>query len=252
MSNPERPESEMLWQEEDSRFFIEIGRVITPGREEIERAIVELLPATPDDEFLAVELGCGAGWLSDAVLRAFPRSQVLALDPSDEMRRVAGDLLAPYGERVELRPFRLEADDWLSDLAAGPAPRCVYSCLVVHHLDGPGKRVLYQRVHDLLAPGGALLLADVVEPASERERAYQAGRWDAAVRRRSREIAGSERPWEIFDTDHWNLWRYPDPDFDKPSTLAEHLDWLREAGFVGAGTFWAEAGHAVYGGYRAG
>src|SRR6187455_1828855 len=102
MSNPERPESEMLWQEEDSRFFIEIGRVITPGREEIERAIVELLPATPDDEFLAVELGCGAGWLSDAVLRAFPRSQVLALDPSDEMRRVAGDLLAPYGERVEL------------------------------------------------------------------------------------------------------------------------------------------------------
>lgn len=240
----------MPWKEEDSRFFLEVGRVVTPGREEIERAIVALLPAESEEAFFAVELGCGAGWLSDAVLRAFSRARVLALDPSAEMRRAARDALAPHGERAAVRSFRLEDDAWLRGLEVGPAPRCVYSCLVVHHADGPGKRALYARLHDVLEPGGALLIADVVEPASDRERRYQAERWDAAVRRRAQELTGSLRHWEFFDREHWNLWRYPDPDIDKPSTVAEHLAWLAEAGFVGVGVFWAEAGHAVYGGYR--
>lgn len=245
-----QPTGGLLWQETDSRFFIELGRVVTPGREEIERAILELLPASSHEDFFAVELGCGAGWLSDAVLRVFPQARVLALDPSEEMRREAARLLAPYGERVELRHFLLEDDAWLRDLAAGPAPRCVYSSLVVHHLDGPGKQALYRRLHDLLEPGGALLIADVVEPASERERAYQAARWDAAVRERSLAFTGNLRAWEFFESDHWNLWRYPDPDFDKPSTLAEHVRWLEDAGYEGVGVFWAQAGHAVYGGFR--
>jgi tRNA (cmo5U34)-methyltransferase len=241
---------DMLWQESDSRAFIDIGRVITPGREEIERTIVGLLPADPDDAFFAVELGCGAGWLSDAALRAFPRARVLALDPSEEMRRAAGELLAPHGSRVELRPFLLDEDAWLHALEAGPAPRCVFSCLVVHHLDGPGKRALYARLHTLLEPGGALLIADLIEPASDRERRFQAERWDAAVRERSQALTGNPRTWEFFDTEHWNLWHYPDPDFDKPSTAAEHLTWLSEAGFAGANIFWAHAGHAVYGGFK--
>ena len=49
----------------------------------------------------------------------------------------------------------------------------------------------------------------------------------------------------------WNLYRYPDPDFDMPSTVPEHLAWLEEAGFERADLFWLKAGHAVYGGYKA-
>lgn len=252
MNGQENAGSNLLWQETDSRFFIDVGRIVTPGREEIERAIVSLLPAQADDAFFAVELGCGAGWLSDAVLRAFPQARVLALDPSEEMRRTAGELLAPHGDRVALRPFLLEDEAWLGDLEAGPAPRCVYSSLVVHHLDGPGKQALYRRLFQLLEPGGALLVADLVEPAGERERRYQAEGWDAAVRARSLELTGDLAAWELFQQDEWNLWRYPDPDFDKPSTIAEHLTWLAEAGFEECNVFWAVAGHAVYGGYRPG
>ena len=70
------------------------------------------------------------------------------------------------------------------------------------------------------------------------------------MRERSQALTGDLRAWEFFDDDHWNLWRYPDPDFDKPSTVADHLAWLQAAGFAGVGVFWALAGHAVYGGYR--
>ncbi|HEX5502285.1 MAG TPA: hypothetical protein VFW96_06655, partial [Thermomicrobiales bacterium] len=53
-----------------------------------------------------------------------------------------------------------------------------------------------------------------------------------------------------FVAEHWNWYRHPDP-ADMPSTVPEHLAWLDEAGFVGADVFWARAGHAVYGAYKA-
>ena len=87
---------------------MEFGRAIVPGREEIERTLLDLLPAEPDEPFVAVEIGTGVGWLSAALLGRFPKARVMGFDGSPEMLQAAGELLAPYGARVELRPFRLE------------------------------------------------------------------------------------------------------------------------------------------------
>jgi tRNA (cmo5U34)-methyltransferase len=40
----------------------------------------------------------------------------------------------------------------------------VVSALAVHHLDGPAKADLFRRVAGVLAPGGRLVLGDVVVP----------------------------------------------------------------------------------------
>src|SRR4028119_489038 len=57
------------WGEDESRVFVEYGRAMVPGREEIERTILDLIPAEPDEPFLGVEIGTGAGRLSAAVPR---------------------------------------------------------------------------------------------------------------------------------------------------------------------------------------
>jgi methylase of polypeptide subunit release factors len=101
-----------IWGEDESRVFVEYGRAMVPGREEIERTILGLIPAEPDEPFLEVEIGTGAGWLSAAVLREFSRARILGLDGSPEMLETAATLLTPYGERVELRRFRLEEPSW--------------------------------------------------------------------------------------------------------------------------------------------
>lgn len=50
-----------------------------------------------------------------------------------------------------------------------PRPlRCVVSSLAVHHLSGPEKLRLFVDLADRLDPGGALLLADLVEAAPPR------------------------------------------------------------------------------------
>ena len=236
------------WGEDESRIFVEFGRAMVPGREEIEQTFLNLIPAEADEPFLAVEIGTGAGWLSAAVLREFPKAQILGLDGSPEMLQRAGELLGRYGNRAELRRFRLEEPSWTDGLPQGEV-RVFISSLVLHHLDSNGKRDLFVRLFDRLESGGALLFADVMEPRTERARRHFAAAWEEEIRRRSVEIHGDERAYEFFVRERWNIFEYPDP-ADKPSTLPEQLRWIEEAGFEGVDVFWARAGHALLGGYR--
>lgn len=237
---------EASWGEDESKIFIEYGLAMVPGREEVERTFLDMIPAEPDEPFLGVEIGTGSGWLSAAVLREFPGARILGLDGSPEMLKQAAELLAPYGDRARLRRFRLEEPSWLDGL---PKVRVFLSSLVLHHLDGSGKRALFARLFDRLEPGGALLFADVMEPRTGRARRHFAATWEDEVRRRSEEIHGDARAHEFFVREHWNIYEHPDP-MDQPSTLPEQLSWMEEAGFEGTDVFWARAGHALLGGYR--
>ncbi len=79
-------------------------------------------------------------------------------------------------------------------LPAGPFD-LVVSALAIHHLDGPGKADLFRRLAAALAPGGRFVLGDLVVPDDPA---------DVVT-----EIDG------VYDT---------------PSSAAEQLGWLREAG----------------------
>ncbi len=92
----------------------------------------------------------------------------------------------------------------LSDpLPPGPFD-LVVSALAVHHLEGHDKAALFARVRGVLRPGGRFVLGDVVIPVDPA---------DAVT-----PLSGAH---------------------DRPSTLAEQLGWLADAGFDAAGV-WAE------------
>lgn len=236
------------WEEDDSRYFIEYGEIFTPSRREQMTAVASLVPATHDEEFLAVDMACGAGLMSRALLARFPRCRVVALDGSRAMLDAAGNNLAAFADRVELRLFDLRDRSWLDDLA--PAVRCFVSSLAIHHLDGPEKRRFFRDLAGRLESGGALLIADIVEPVNEWARRFYGDAWDEAVREQSMRLTGALDAHQRF-RDGWNHYVTPDADFDKPSGLFEQLRWLRDAGFGQVDCFWLRAGHAIYGGYLA-
>lgn len=239
----------MPWSEQDSAHFIEVGRIHVPRRDEIQQTILDLIPAALDSSLLAIEMGVGAGWLSAAILERFPAARIIGLDGSPAMLYETEAHLTPFAGRFELRTFRLENPSWLA--AIPDDVRCFVSSLVIHHLDDEGKRALYRDLFAHLAPGGGVLIADLVAPRSERERRYLAEQWDAEVKRQSLEMTGSLDVYQQFVDDRSNIFHYPDP-MDMPSSVPEHLQWLAETGFEGANVFWERAGHAVYGGYKPG
>lgn len=142
-----------------------------------------------------LDLGSGIGETAWRLLERHPDAELVALDESPEMLRAARARLAH--RRVSFVVGRLE-----QPLPPGPFD-LVASALCVHHLDGPGKRDLFERVRSVLSPGGRFALGDVIVPEDP-----------------------SDAVTELT------------PGFDHPSRLDDQLRWLREAGFRTASVLW--------------
>lgn len=239
------------WSETNSATFVDVADIYVPLRDEQLRMLVALIPATPQEEFTLVELGAGSGVLARSILETYPRCSYLALDGSALMRARLEQTLAPFGPRASTRDFELGASDWR---AALPAPlRCVVSSLTIHHLVADGKRRLYTDLATRIERGGALLIADLIQPGVPRAAAIFARQWDDAVRAQSLALHSDLSGYEQFRADQWNNFAMnPDgaDEIDHPSHLFEQLLWLHDAGFAQVDCFWMHAGHAIFGGYR--
>lgn len=116
-----------------------------------------------------VDLGCGTGLLAAAA--ASEAGRVVAVDVSPAM--------------LEVARRRSDAVEWVEDgfltyEHEGDPPQLVHSRNALHHLPDFWKGIALGRIHDLLAPGGALVLQDLVydfEPtdADHRIEAWLAG-----------------------------------------------------------------------------
>jgi SAM-dependent methyltransferase len=98
------------------------------------------------------DVGCGAGWSSIAVARAFPRAQVVGFDADDAS--IADARAHAAGHRVQVR---FETRDALSMGDAGPFD-LVLILEALHDMSRPGEVLAAARA--ALAPGGSVLIAD--------------------------------------------------------------------------------------------
>jgi tRNA (cmo5U34)-methyltransferase len=209
-----------------------------------------LLPPHPGRPAPAhlVEIGCGEGLLARVLLGAFPQAVVHGYDGSHAMLERARQNLHMFGERFDARPFELADGAWRRFVWPVQA---VVSSLVIHHLDGWRKRALFSDLAGALEPGGVLLIADLVLPATRLGSRLAAVAWDEAVRERSNRLAGGPAAYEQFQAMRWNYYADPqDCPSDRPSPLYDQLRWLEEAGFAGVDVFWMRAGHALFGGTK--
>jgi len=115
-----------------------------------------------------VDLGAGTGLLA-AAAAAWCR-RVVAVDPSPAMV-------------AELRARGLEAVEagFLSYEHEGDRPELVHTRNALHHLPDFWKGIALARVHDLLAPGGVLVLRDLAYSFEPRQAPERLEEWFAAA-----------------------------------------------------------------------
>ena len=235
------------WSEDTSRLFIDYGRYFVPERDHQMQIMVALLSHLTNPAVI-LELCCGEGLLAERLLDALPSATVFGLDGSDEMLRQAGKRLGRFGDRFRPRLFNLASAGWRTP---GYTVEAVVSSMAIHHLTGPQKQQLFGDLHRMLATGGVLVIADIVEPSHPQSKRLAAETWDEMVRRRALELDGHSAAFEFFAREGWNTFRYLDPDdIDKPSPLFDQLKWLENAGFVDVDVHWMQAGHAVFSAWR--
>ncbi len=135
--------------------YLTMMREAVPGYDRLED---ETLTATGVGAKSVLELGTGTGETARRVLNRHPDAQLIGIDASPGMVKVARASLP--ADRVKLVVGRLE----------DPLPEgsfdLVVSALAVHHLEGTGKADLFRRIASRLDPAGRFVLADVVEPVN--------------------------------------------------------------------------------------
>jgi tRNA (cmo5U34)-methyltransferase len=227
------------WQREGlAASFAERRRILIPLLDVQEDVLRRLLARHGRPIVRFLDLGCGAGAMSELVLSSHPGSEGVLVDFSEPMLERAGVQLAGYGGRWQAVSRDLNDSAWPDALPAGRYDAIV-SGLAIHHLPPERKRTLFAELLALLEPGAIFVNMDYVAIDGPLRGLFDEEMLAAAVRA-ERESGGTRCEHELDLED----------DDDRPDSVEDQLRWLRDAGFeqVEVHFKWAEA--AVYGGVR--
>lgn len=130
-----------------------------PKREERFSVMLDVLEALLPDDFVALDLACGPGAVSQRLLERFPRARCVAIDMDPVMLALGEGAVGTYGGRLRWIDVDLAANGWLE--AAGEASvDAVLSTTALHWLQTPELVRLYRELGALLRPGGVFLNGD--------------------------------------------------------------------------------------------
>lgn len=110
-----------------------------------------LLPA----EGRVLDVGCGFGLWAAYFSRMHPARAIVGVDPSEKRVAMARRVAERVGVRAEFR-----AEDIRSSPVRGPFDGA-YVLDVLHHIPREDQRAVLERLRELLAPGGVLLIKDI-------------------------------------------------------------------------------------------
>lgn len=188
-----------------------------PRYREMQWALIDYLP--PRQPASVLELGCGTGNLSVLLAKAFPEAQLHLVDVSEESLEVCRQRLGS-GER-----FCFEAADF-RELSCDDQFDLVISCIAIHHIEADEKRRLFSKIHQWLVPEGVFSYADQFRGAAPAVYQRHIDNWRAETFQ-----AGTS-------DEEWSMWMEHQQQHDHHDTLADQIDWLREAGFADVDCVW--------------
>lgn len=218
--------------------------------------IIRMIRATQGNVRRVLDLGCGAGTLTELILEAFPQCQVIGVDVDASMLALARPRLEKFGRRVELLHEDLRDKSWLG--GAGSGFDAVVSATALHWLSPENLAALYEQLARVIAPGGIFLNADHVGsdwPAIQKDREQH--REEMC----HQEQHGDSDTWDGFFESYAAALNVDAAGIGEKGIgqwegiedglpLSWHLDRLRECGFVSVDCFWRCDCDAIYGAIR--
>jgi tRNA (cmo5U34)-methyltransferase len=233
------PSPGAAWQQPELvASYAERRRILVPLLDVQEDVLARLLARNERQVKRFLDLGAGAGGVSELVLSTQPGCEGVLVDFSEPMLERAATHLAAYDGRWQAVRGDLNDPAWPQALPGGRYD-AVVSGLAIHHIPAERKRALFAEAFELLEPGGLFVNMDYVSIEGPLR-----GLFDEEMRAKAvdhEHASGGTRSAEEVDIED---------DDDRPDSVADQLRWLREAGFeqVEVHFKWAEA--AVYGGAR--
>ncbi len=168
-----------------------------PDREERFTAMLDVLAALLPEEFVALDLACGPGAISQRLLARFPRARCVAVDLDPLLMAMGQAVLGDAGGRLRWVTADLQDPGWIAALGE-PAFDAVLSTTALHWLPVEPLVRLYRDLGGLVREGGVVLNGDNLAFAPHQERLRLLA--EAAHARRETEAfaSGEAEDWESW------------------------------------------------------
>ncbi|MDA0746316.1 MAG: class I SAM-dependent methyltransferase [bacterium] len=214
------------------------------AKEQIE-VMCRVIESLTDGVNRFLDLGCGDGILSAALLERFPGASGVLVDHSRPMLEAAQRRFAERGGRVEIVEGDLSRKGWLTGLEDGGFD-AVVSGFCIHHLTDRRKQALYKEVFGLLKPGGMFVNVEhVASPSAELEEVFNQALVDSIYQKQVADRTGKTRE----DVAREYVYR-PDKAANILAQVDRQCRWLERIGFEQVDCFFKYFELAVFGGKK--
>ncbi len=218
------------FEEEAIEFDSIIKNLIPYYNQMVEAVVNALLSSFPEhSECIEVlDLGCGTGTISRAIKDMYPKAHITCLDISDNMLQMARLKLSDDSKTTYINKDFYNFDfDKKYD--------AVVSSLALHHLvSDEDKFEFYKKIFKGIKSGGIFVNADVVLASDDSLQNRYMEKW--------KEFMYKNIPAAEVD----NKWIPAHYEEDRPISLMNHFDMLRQAGFTTIDVVWKYYNFAVY------
>ncbi|MBX3013734.1 MAG: class I SAM-dependent methyltransferase [Caldilineaceae bacterium] len=222
-----------------------------PDREARFDAMLTILAELLPPDFVALDLCCGPGSISQRLLERFPQARSVAVDLDPVLLAMGQGALGTMGGRLRWAEADLGEPTWVETLGES-AFDVVLSTTALHWLRTPDLVRLYHELGKLIRPGGLFLNGDNIKfgphlaTLQQVATAVRTQRWrDEAFAQRGVEnwqqwwAALAEEPALadlLAERERRFAWRTPDNNVNAGQDL--QIGALREAGFREVGVIW--------------
>jgi SAM-dependent methyltransferase len=133
-----------------------------PDREGRFNAMLDVLDVLLDGEFVALDLACGPGSISQRLLARFPHARCVAVDFDPVLLHIGQGALENLNGRLRWVEADLCQSDWVEKLGETHFD-AVLSTTALHWLSPESLITVYKQLGKLVKPGGVVLNGDNID-----------------------------------------------------------------------------------------
>jgi trans-aconitate methyltransferase len=146
------------WQRWLQRWDVQLTGYL-PDREARFNAMLDVLEALLPKVFVALDLACGPGAISQRLLARFPQARCVAVDLDPVLLTMGQSVLGTMGGRLRWVTTDLMTAEWSAELGEAQFD-AVLSTTALHWLAAGHLVRLYRQLGQLVRPGGVVLNGD--------------------------------------------------------------------------------------------
>jgi tRNA (cmo5U34)-methyltransferase len=205
-------------------------RMVIPCFNDFYQTAIDLIPFNRSDSFSLLDLGAGTGLLTASIISVFPHATATLMDLSEKMLEKAQERFSS-NKKVNFLVWDYSHSSFPEEY------NLIVSAMSIHHLSSDEKISLYQRVFDALKSEGIFINADLVKGETDKAEQKYHDMWMNWIHEAG---LSEDELSEIIDR----------MQYDKPSSLSDQLQWLREIGFQDVDCYYKYFNFAVYSGRK--